>query len=77
VVLAAPGDARTAGRVAAVLDELTALALVEHDGSWGPAGAASPVRLTPAGRLVANDVTARLLAAGARGGGPRRSAGTR
>jgi hypothetical protein len=35
------------------------------------------VRLTRDGRLVANDVTARLLAAGARGIRPDRGPGTR
>jgi oxygen-independent coproporphyrinogen-3 oxidase len=56
-------------RAAAVLDDLAAAGLVERsDGA---------VRLTRPGRLVANDITARLLAAGAGGARPGRAGGGR
>jgi oxygen-independent coproporphyrinogen-3 oxidase len=73
VVLARPDDGRTARRVDGVLTELAELGLVD-----APAvDPAVPLRVTRPGRLVANDVTARLLAAGARAAGHGRLAGTR
>jgi oxygen-independent coproporphyrinogen-3 oxidase len=84
VALAGPTAARDGRRVAAVLAELRDLGLVEatdRDGADGAVdgatAAATTVRLTRPGRLVANDITARLLAAGARAGRPEAVAGTR
>ena len=82
VALAPADDERRRRRIAAVLVELVELGLVERgddragDGEEGP-GVPSVVRLSRSGRLVANDVTARLLAAGARGAHRERAAGTR